>query len=99
MASDSDVITATISRSREISGISRSRIYEMLAAGELEWVHVGARRLILIDSYRRLLVKLKAADAEAGNRRHPADPAHAGRGDPCRDTTAPPQRALPPGPI
>jgi len=71
----------------------------MLAAGELEWVHVGARRLILIDSYRRLLVKLKAADAEAGNRRHPADPAHAGRGDPCRDTTAPPQRALPPGPI
>jgi len=80
MISDSHVITATISRFREISGISRSRIYEMLDAGELESVHVGARRLILIDSYQRLLAKLKAAEAEAGNRQHPADPAHAAKG-------------------
>jgi hypothetical protein len=58
---DIDIITATIPRFREISGISRSRIYELLDAGELESVHVGARRLILIDSYRRMLARLRAA--------------------------------------
>ena len=52
---DIDVITATIPRFREISGLSRSKIYEMLTAGELESIHVGARRLIVVDSYRRLV--------------------------------------------
>ena len=62
-------ITATITQFRQLSGIGRSRIYELLDTGELESVHVGARRLILIDSYRRLLAKLKAAEAEAGCQR------------------------------
>ena len=59
--SDPDVITATIPRFREISGIGRSRIYEMLDAGELDSVYVGARRLIVVDSYRRLLAQLQSA--------------------------------------
>jgi hypothetical protein len=79
MTSDTtDIITATIPRFREISGIGRSRIYELLDAGDLESVHLGARRLIVIDSYRRLLAKLQAV--EAGNRRHPTDRPRANSG-------------------
>jgi hypothetical protein len=44
-------ITATIPEFRRISGISRSRIYELLDAGELQSVHIGVRRLIIIQSY------------------------------------------------
>jgi hypothetical protein len=63
-----DIITATIPRFREISGIGRSKIYQMLDAGELESVHVGARRLIVVDSYRRLVARLQAAESGAGRR-------------------------------
>jgi predicted DNA-binding transcriptional regulator AlpA len=55
MDMETDIITATIPEFRRISGISRSRIYELLDAGEIESVHIGARRLVLIDSYRRLI--------------------------------------------
>ena len=68
-SSDIDVITATIPRFREISGISRTRIYELLDAGELQSVHVGARRLIIIDSYRHMLTRLQAA--QTGKRLRP----------------------------
>ena len=55
----SDIISVTIREFCRISGIGRSRIYELLDAGELESVHIGARRLILIDSYRRLIERLR----------------------------------------
>ena len=55
----SDRITATIPEFRRISGIGRSRIYELLDAGELESIHIGSRRLILIDSYRRLIERCR----------------------------------------
>jgi predicted DNA-binding transcriptional regulator AlpA len=48
-------ITATIPEFRRISGISRSRIYELLDAGELQSVHIGVRRLIIIQSYLDLI--------------------------------------------
>lgn len=54
-----DPITATIPDFRRLSGIGRSRIYELLDTGELESVCVGKRRLILIDSYRRLIERLR----------------------------------------
>jgi hypothetical protein len=50
-----DLITATIPEFRRLSGISRTRIYELLDAGELESIHIRTRRLIIIDSYRRLV--------------------------------------------
>jgi hypothetical protein len=48
-------ITATIPEFKRISGISRSRIYELLDAGELHSVHIGVRRLIIIQSYLDLI--------------------------------------------
>src|ERR1700730_13331188 len=44
-------ITAPISEFKRLSGISRSRIYELLSSGELASVYIGARRFIIIQSY------------------------------------------------
>jgi excisionase family DNA binding protein len=52
---DMDAITAPVTEFTRLSGISRARIYEMLSAGQLEAVSIGRRRLIKIDSYRRLI--------------------------------------------
>jgi hypothetical protein len=78
----SDRITATIPEFRRLSGIGRSRIYELLDAGELESIHLGARRLIVIDSYRRLLARLQAAPKGGGapRRPRPADATRAAAG-------------------
>jgi hypothetical protein len=74
---DMEIITATLREFRRLSGISRSRIYELLDAGELDSVYIGARRLVIIDSYRRLIERQRAApkpaapagnDARAGSR-------------------------------
>ena len=59
LADPSDRTTATIPEFRRLSGIGRSRIYELLNAGDLESIHIGSRRLILIDSYRRLIERCR----------------------------------------
>jgi predicted DNA-binding transcriptional regulator AlpA len=63
MATETDIITATIPEFRRLSGISRSRIYELLDAGELESVHIGARRLVIVDSYRQLIERQRGRQA------------------------------------
>jgi len=50
----------TIPEFKRISGISRSRIYELLDAGELQPIHIGARRLIIIQSYLDLIERQRA---------------------------------------
>ena len=65
MAIDTDIISATIPEFRRLSGISRSRIYELLDAGELDSVYIGTRRLVIIDSYRRLIERQRAAPRPA----------------------------------
>jgi hypothetical protein len=56
-----DRISATIPEFRRLSGIGRSRIYQLLDAGELESIHIGSRRLIL--SYRRLIERCRQGAA------------------------------------
>jgi hypothetical protein len=60
MAIETDIITATIPEFRRLSGISRSRIYQLLGSGGIESVHIGARRLIVIDSYLQLVERQRA---------------------------------------
>jgi hypothetical protein len=50
-----DPITMPIADFCRASGLSRSKVYQMFDTGELEWIHVGVRRLVLLDSYRRLI--------------------------------------------
>jgi hypothetical protein len=65
---NSEPITATIRQFGQISGIGRSKIYELLDAGELESIHLGARRLIVVDSYRRLVARLQAVPKQESRR-------------------------------
>jgi excisionase family DNA binding protein len=57
-------ITASIPEFCRISGLGRSTVYEMLGDGSLDSITIGRRRLILIDSYRRLIEARRAASAQ-----------------------------------
>jgi excisionase family DNA binding protein len=48
-------ITTTIGDFCRLTGLGRSTIYELLGDGRLDSVKIGKRRLILLDSYRRLI--------------------------------------------
>ena len=41
-------------------GVSRTRIYQMISAGELATVKIGRRRLVRLATLRRLLASLEA---------------------------------------
>jgi excisionase family DNA binding protein len=55
-----DIITCSIREFCRLSGISRSRVYELLSDGKLESICLGSRRLILLDSYRLLIERQRA---------------------------------------
>lgn len=46
-----------------ITGLGRTKIYELLASGDLKSIKIGAKRLILAESIDRLF----ASRAEAAN--------------------------------
>jgi len=46
-------------------GIGRSKLYELLQAGELESVHIGACRRIPADSLNALVARLRSAETDA----------------------------------
>jgi excisionase family DNA binding protein len=50
-------ITLRIADFCAASGLSRPTVYRMLGRGELESITIGTRRLIVMDSYRRLIAR------------------------------------------
>jgi hypothetical protein len=48
-------ITATVTQFRRLSGLGKTKIFEMLKEGELQSVRIGRRGLVMMDSYRDLL--------------------------------------------
>lgn len=48
-------ITATIKEACEMSGLGRTTLYSKMAEGSLDTVCVGRRRLVKVDSLRKLL--------------------------------------------
>jgi hypothetical protein len=73
MESD-DQITATVEQFRHISGLGTTKIWELIGDGTLETVSFGARRLIVIDSYRRALARQRAEPGDARRNRGGAIP-------------------------
>lgn len=51
-----EVITVRIKDACRMTGIGRSKLYELIAAGEIDIVKVGAMTLIPVDSLRKLTV-------------------------------------------
>jgi excisionase family DNA binding protein len=55
MENSQEIITAPIPDFCRLSGLGRSLVYEMIDDGRLESILIGRRRLIVVDSYRRLI--------------------------------------------
>ena len=56
----------TVSDAVKYSGLSRSRLYELMKAGELQSFQVGGRRMILREAVDRFFARI------AGSSSHPA---------------------------
>jgi hypothetical protein len=65
-----DILTAPISAFQRISGLGQSLIKEMITRGELETVTIGHRRLVVVDSWRRLIAQ-KVTEPKTDVRRNP----------------------------
>jgi hypothetical protein len=48
-------ISVKIPEAVRLSGLSRSRIYELMKTGDIEFAKVGSSTLILVDSLRRMI--------------------------------------------
>lgn len=67
MAMDTtDRITAPIGEFCKLAGIGRSLVYEMISDGRLDSILIGKRRLVVIESYHRLVERQRAACANSG---------------------------------
>lgn len=82
----SHTISASVKEFARISGLGESTVWAMIRDGRLESIAIGRRRLVLIESYRRLIQQQLAApprDARrnsavsplGGKRHHPVLPA------------------------
>jgi hypothetical protein len=52
-------MTVRIPVAVQLTGIGRSRLYELIARGDIETVKVGASTLITVASLRRLIQKAR----------------------------------------
>jgi hypothetical protein len=65
-----DPITANVRAFCAMSGLGKTKVTEMIADGTLDSVLIGGRRLILVESYRRLVrAALDRASTVTGQRR------------------------------
>ena len=70
----SDIITMPVIPFMRASGLGHSKVWEMISSGEIETITVGKRRLVVVDSYRRLVAR-KLAEPRQDARRNAAVPA------------------------
>ena len=47
-------ITVTIKETKRLTGLGRSKLYELIGDGKLKTTKVGRRRLVYFDSIERL---------------------------------------------
>ena len=52
-------ISVRIPEACRLTGLSRSRVYELMKGGEIEFVKVGSSTLILVASLRRFIESLR----------------------------------------
>ena len=54
-----------IPRAAQMSGLSRSQLYELMKSGELAYVKIGRRRLIADDDLRALIARHRTGGEQA----------------------------------
>jgi hypothetical protein len=52
-----------------LSGLGRTRVYELINDGSLDSVTIGRRCLVLVDSYRRFIDRQRAAAGSGASSR------------------------------
>lgn len=70
-----DRISAPVSEFARISGLGQSTVWAMISDGRLETVAIGRRRLVLLDSYKRLIEGLRAGPVADCRRNSTVPPA------------------------
>lgn len=58
--SSSQLITVRIKEACRITGIGRSKLYELIADGEIEIIKIGAMTLVPIDALTRFIERRRA---------------------------------------
>ena len=48
-------ISVKVPAAAQMTGLSRSRLYELMRSGDIEYVKVGSSTLILVESLRRFI--------------------------------------------
>lgn len=48
-------LTATVREACEMSGLGKTKLYELMSQGKLETTTIGRRRLVKVDSLKSLL--------------------------------------------
>ena len=56
----SDAITAPVDKFCILSGLGKNTVYQMIGDGRLASIKIGRRRLVVVDSYRRLIQEEQA---------------------------------------
>jgi hypothetical protein len=69
-----DIISAPVREFSRISGLGESTIWAMIHDGRLESIAIGRRRLVLIESYRRLIEQQRAAPPRDARRNSAVPP-------------------------
>jgi len=54
-APPAEPISVNIPEAVRLTGLSRSRIYELMKSGEIEYAKFGSSTLILVESLRRMI--------------------------------------------
>ena len=55
-----NLITTPVDAFCVLSGLGRTTVYELFKSGDLASVKIGKRRLVIIESYRRLIERQRA---------------------------------------
>jgi hypothetical protein len=69
-----EIISAPVKEFSRISGLGESTIWAMIHDGRLESIAIGRRRLVLIESYRRLIEQQRAAPPRDARRNSAVPP-------------------------
>ena len=54
-------ITVPVPQFLGMAGLGRTKCYELIGSGDLETILIGRRRLVVVDSYRKLIERQQAA--------------------------------------
>ncbi len=60
-----DALLLTPTQAAAVLGVSRSTVYELLGAGQIDAVHIGRSRRVVAASLTRYVNRLSGTDASA----------------------------------